>query len=124
MTFKQRLPFFLGGLTIGIIIVVFVFGKKNTTFDYGPNARVLKNIRIKERVFSEKALTILNTSSEIDTANISEILRKGNVDLSNKIKLDSCLYQYNIQGKQDLKNITLTVTNCESMAIIEDIKIE
>ena len=61
MTFKQRLPFFLGGLTIGIIIVVFVFGKKNTTFDYGPNARVLKNIRIKERVFSEKALTILNT---------------------------------------------------------------
>ena len=124
MTFKQRLPFFLGGLTIGIIIVVFVFGKKNTTFDYGPNARVLKNIRIKERVFSEKALTILNTSSEIDTANISEILRKGNVDLSNKIKLDSCLYKYNIQGKQDLKNITLTVTNCETMAIIEDIKIE
>ncbi len=124
MTFKQRLPFFLGGLTIGIIIVVFVFGKKNTTFDYGPNARVLKNIRIKERVFSEKALTILNTSSKIDTANISEILRKGNVDLGNKVKLDSCLYKYNIQGKQDLKNITLTVTNCETMAIIEDIKIE
>lgn len=124
MTFKQRLPYFLGGLTIGIIIVVFVFGKKNTTFDYGPNARVLKNIRLKERVFSEKALTILNTSSEIDTTNISEILRKGNVDLSNKIKLDSCLYKYNIQGKQDLKNITLTVTNCESMAIIEDIQIE
>ena len=124
MTFKQRMPYFLGGLTIGIIIVVFVFGKKNTTFDYGPNARVLKNIRLKERVFSEKALIILNTSSEIDTANISEILRKGNVDLSNKIKLDSCLYKYNIQGKQNLKNITLTVTNCESMAIIEDIQIE
>jgi len=123
MTFKQRLPFFLGGLTIGIIIVVFVFGKKNTTFDYGPNARVLKNIRIKERVFSEKALGILNTY-EIDTAKISQILKKGDVDLRNKIKLDSCLYKYKIQGKQDLKNITLTVTNCETMAIIEDIKIE
>ena len=123
MTFKQRLPFFLGGLTIGIIIVVFVFGKKNTTFDYGPNARVLKNIRIKERVFSEKALTILNTY-EIDTAKISQILKKGDVDLRNKIKLDSCLYKYNIQGKKDLKNITLTVTNCESIAIIEDIRIE
>ena len=123
MTFKQRLPFFLGGLTIGIIIVVFVFGKKNTTFDYGPNARVLKNIRIKERVFSEKALGILNTY-EIDTAKISQVLKKGDVDLRNKIKLDSCLYTYTIQGKQELKNITLTVTNCESMAIIEDIKIE
>ena len=123
MTFKQRLPFFLGGLTIGIIIVVFVFGKKNITFDYGPNARVLKNIRIKERVFSEKALGILNTYP-IDTAKISQILKKGDVDLRNKIKLDSCLYKYNIQGKQDLKNITLTVTNCETMAIIEDISIE
>jgi len=124
MTFKQRLPYFLGGLTIGIIIVIFVFGKKNTTFDYGPNARVLKNIRVKERIFSEKALTILNTSSKIDTANISEILRTGNVDLSNKIKLDSCLYRYNIKGKQELKNITLTITNCKSMAIIEDIDIK
>ncbi len=121
MTFKQRLPYFLGGLIVGIIIVIFIWGKKNTTFDYGPNARVLKNIRIKERVFSDKALSILNTY-KIDTSKISEILKKGNVDLMNKIKLDSCLYKYNIQGKEDLKNITITVTNCESMAIIEDIK--
>jgi hypothetical protein len=124
MTFKQRLPYFLGGLIIGIIIVIFIWGKKNTTFDYGPNARVLKNIRIKERVFSEKALTILNNSSKVDSANISEILKNGNVDLINKIKLDSCLYSYNIKGKRELKNIIITVTNCESMAIIEDILIE
>lgn len=123
MTFKQRLPFFLGGLIVGIIIVIFIWGKKNTTFDYGPNARVLKNIRIKERVFSENALTILNTK-KIDTAKISQILKNGNVDLGNKIKLDSCLFQYNIKGKQELKNITLTVTNCETMAIIENINIE
>ena len=121
MTIKQ--PYFLGGLIVGIIIVIFIWGKKNTTFDYGPNARVLKNIRIKERIYSDKALSLLNTY-KIDTSKISEILKKGNVDLMNKIKLDSCLYKYNIQGKEDLKNITITVTNCESMAIIEDIKFE
>ena len=123
MTFKQRLPFFLVGLIIGTIIVIFIWGKKNTTFDYGPNARVLKNINSKERIFSEKVLTILNTKL-IDTAKISQILKNGNVDLPNKIKLDSCLYKYNIKGKQELKNITLTITNCETMAIIEDINIE
>ncbi|REE81706.1 hypothetical protein BX611_1242 [Lutibacter oceani] len=123
MTFKQRLPFFLGGLTIGIIIVIFVFGKKNTSFDYGPNARVLKTLRVKERIFSEDALKILNTSSEIDTVIISQILKNGNVDLMNKIKLDSCLYQYNIKGKKELKNITLTVINCNSSAIIKSISI-
>ncbi len=123
MTFKQRLPFFLGGLTIGIIIVIFVFGKKNSSFDYGPNARVLKTLRVKERIFSEDALKILNTSSEIDTVIISQILKNGNVDLMNKIKLDSCLYQYNIKGKKELKNITLTVINCDSSAIIKSISI-
>ena len=123
MTFKQRLPFFLAGLIIGTIIVIFIWGKKNTTFDYGPNARVLKNINSKERIFSENALAILNTKL-IDTAKISQILKNGNVDLGNKIKLDSCLFKYNIKGKQELKNITLTITNCQTMAIIEDINIE
>lgn len=122
MTFKQRLPYFLGGLTIGIIIVTFIWEKKGTEFNYGPNSRVLKNLSTKERVYSENALNIIQ-NSEIDTANISKILKNGNVDLGNKIKLDSCFYQYSIQGKKELKNITLTIINCESTAIIENISI-
>lgn len=122
MTFKQRLPYFLGGLTIGIIIVTFFLGKKETTFDYGPNARVLKNIRVKNRVFSSEVLTIIN-SKKIDTAKVSQILKNGDVDIWNKIKLDSCI-QYNIKGVKNLKNITLTVRNCSSIATIENIIIE
>ena len=122
MTFKQRLPYFLGGLTIGIIVVVFVLGKKDTSFDYLPNARVLKNIRIKNRAFSDDAMSVLNTR-KIDTAAISQILKNGNVDIFNKIKLDSCIY-YDIKGKKELKNITLTVKNCDRTASIEKIIIE
>jgi len=123
MTFKQRLPYFLGGLTIGIIFVVFIFGKKNTTFDYGPNARVLKNLRVKERVFSKEVLSNM-TFNNIDTADISTILKNGNVDIGNKIKLDSCLYQYNIKGKNKLNNVVLTVKNCDSTVYIEKIIFE
>ncbi|WP_111708432.1 hypothetical protein [Lutibacter citreus] len=123
MTFIQRLPYYLGGLTVGIIIVVFIWNKKGTEFNYGPNSRVLKNIRIKDRVYSNDALNILNTK-KIDTSNISKILKNGNVDLGNKIKTDSCQYQYNIKGKKELKNITLTVINCDSIAYIQNIKIE
>lgn len=120
MTFKQRLPYFLGGLTIGIIFVLFIWSKKDTqSFDYGPNARVLKNIRIKDRIFSSEALTVLN-SKKIDTASISQILKNGNVDIWNKIKLDTCI-QYNIKGRKNLKNVTLTITNCNSTAIINKI---
>jgi len=123
MTFKQRLPYFLGGLIIGIIVVIFFFGKKNTTFDYGPNARVLKNIRVKNRVFSPEALSVINLKT-IDTATISQLLKNGDVDLRNKVKLDSCFYQYEIKGEKELKNVTLTVINCDSTAIIKNIKIE
>jgi len=123
MTFKQRLPYFLGGLTIGIIFVIFIWNKKGTqSFSYMPNARVLKNIRIKNRVFSSDALTILN-SKKVDTAMISQILKNGDVDIWNKVKLDSCI-QYTIEGRKELKNITLTIKNCDSIAIIENIFIE
>ena len=98
MTFKQRLPYFLGGLIIGIIVVVFIWGKKNTTFDYGPNARVLKNLRIKDRVFSKEAMDVMHFY-HLDTALVTNLFQHGNVDLGNKIKLDTCLYQYNIEGK-------------------------
>ncbi len=122
MTFKQRLPYFLGGLGIGIVVVVFFLGKKNTTFDYGPNARVLKNIRVKNPIYSEKALEVLNSAS-IDTAQVSTILKNGNVDIWNKIKSDSCI-KYDISGRKNLNHITLTVNNCTSKAIIEKIVID
>lgn len=119
MTFKQRLPFFLVGLTIGIIAVIFFFGKKKTTFDYGPNARVLKNISIKKHIFSEEILQSIN-SNKIDTSTISLILKEGKADMWNKIKLDTCT-EYNIKGTKSLKNIILTVKNCDSTAIIEKV---
>lgn len=122
MTFKQRLPYFLVGLTLGIIAVFFVFDKKEATFDYGPNARVLKNISIKKHIFSEESLAIIN-AEKIDNAQISKILKNGNADIWNKIKMDTCI-QYNIKGRGELKKITLTVKNCDSIAFIEKITIE
>ena len=122
MTFKQRLPYFLGGLGLGIVVVVFFLGKKNTSFDYGPNARVLKNIRVKSPMYSQNALQVLNSSS-LDTAQISMILKKGNVDIWNKIKSDSCI-KYDITGRKNLNHITITVNNCPSKAIIENIAID
>jgi len=122
MTFKQRLPYFLVGLTLGIIAVFFVFDKKEATFDYGPNARVLKNISIKNHIYSETVKTAI-LAKQIDTAQISKILKKGNADIWNKIKTDTCI-QYNIKGRRELKNITLTVKNCDSTAFIEKIMIE
>ncbi|MDV7188355.1 DUF4258 domain-containing protein [Lutibacter sp. TH_r2] len=122
MTFKERLPYYLFGLVIGIILVVFIWNKKGTEFNYGPNSRLLKNIRIKNRVFSNEALFSLQ-SKNLDTSVVSKILKNGNADMWNKVKLDTCI-RYEIKGKKEQKNVTLTIKNCDSTAFIEKIIID
>jgi len=122
MTFKQRLPYFLVGLFIGIIIVNFILSKKKSSFDYLPNARVLKSIRNKPIVFSPEVILLLD-SKKIDSVSIAQILSNGDVDIWNKVKLDSCM-KYNIQGEDSLQNITLSVKRCKSVAYVEKITIQ
>ena len=119
MKLLKRFLFYGIGLIIGSIFVYFIWEKKDVQFDYGPNARVLKNIRIKTQMYSSEVLNKLS-STNLDSATISQILKNGNVDIWNKIELDSCI-QYNIKGRDSLKNITITVMNCDSVAIIEKV---
>ena len=119
MKLFKRFVFYGIGLLIGSIFVYFIWEKKNVQFDYGPNARVLKNIRIKTQMYSSEVLNKLS-STNLDSATISQILKNGNVDIWDKIELDSCI-QYNIKGRDSLKNITITVMNCDSVAIIEKV---
>ena len=122
MTVKQRLPYYLVGLFFGIIIVKYVFKGKKSSFDYLPNARVLKSIRNKPIVFSPEVVLLLD-SNKIDSVSITQILNNGDVDIWNKIKLDSCI-KYNIQGEDSLKNITLSVKRCKSTAYLDKISIK
>lgn len=119
MTFSQRLPYYLVGFFIGCIFVYFIYTKKNASFAYLPNARVLKNISTKKQLISDKVKIILQ-SKKIDTVTINQILKNGDVDMWNKIKTDTC-FQYNITGRKNLNNIVITVKNCDSTAFIEKV---
>jgi hypothetical protein len=121
MTFLQRLPYFLIGLFLGIVAVFFFLDKKNTSFDYLPNARVLKNIRVKERIYTEEALKTL-FEKEMDTSYISALLFKGDVDIRNKEKYNTCV-RYTIKGTDSLNYISVVVLNCENTATIEKISV-
>ncbi len=122
MRLAQRLFYYLGGFVIGLILLFFFLGGKKTSCDYSPSDRVLKNIRIKERVFDEQVLITME-SYKIDTANISSILLKGDVDFSkSNTKLDSCRL-YFIEGVVEQKTIAMLIENCDSIAKINSIKI-
>ena len=117
MKFIHRLGFYLGGFIIGIIILMFFLGGKRTSCDYGPEARTLKNIRIKPRFFSENALVFLQQKN-LDTSIVSVLLKSGDVLFSeSNTKLDSCKL-YMIKGVVSGKKLKVIIENCESKATI------
>ncbi len=122
MKLAQRLFYYLGGFVIGLILLFFFLGGKKASCDYSPTARVLKNIRTKERSFSEQALTNMQSYS-IDTADVSSILKKGSVNFSkSNTELDSCR-TYFIEGTIKERMVSILIENCDSIAKINTLKV-
>ncbi|WP_439132200.1 DUF4258 domain-containing protein [Polaribacter sp.] len=116
----KRIGYFLIGVSISSIGVYFFWQKKNATFDYGMDARTLKTIRIKKRIFSEDAKKVLQNSA-IDTLKIATILHTGDVDFGKSKPRQKPCASYYITGKRELENVSLYVTRCDSTATIEKI---
>lgn len=122
MKLAQRLFYYLGGFAIGLILLFFFLGGKKTSCDYSPTSRVLKNIRSKERVFSEQALATME-SYKVDTADVSSLLLKGTVDFSkSNTQLDSCR-TYFVEGIIKEKTVSMSIENCDSIAKINSLDV-
>lgn len=122
MKFVHRLAYYSFGLVIGIVFLLFFLSGKKTSCDYGLDARVKKNIRIKERQISEEALRQFQ-DTQIDTASISALLSNGNVDFrKSNTKLDSCKVYY-IEGSYKKENLAMLFENCDSIARVQKITV-
>ena len=120
MKFIHRLGYYLGGFALGLIILAFFLSGKKTSCAYGMDARVLKNIRTKERLISEEALKDMQ-QLQIDTAAISRVLDKGDVDFSrSNTKPDNCK-TYLITGNTTSGDLEMLFENCDSIATLQKI---
>ena len=120
MTLLQRIGYYLGGFSIGLIILAFFLNGKKVSCDYGPEARVLKNINTKKIVFSEATITDLS-AKKIDSTTISYLLKKGDVDFSKSTPREKPCGIYTIEGEYKDKEMLMTVQNCDSIATILNI---
>jgi hypothetical protein len=122
MNLKQRSFYFIIGLFLGIIAVLFIAKKKNVQFPYGPDARTLKSIRVKkEYFFSEQAQQALNTY-EIDSLRLAYLLTESDVDFSesNTDRNQPC-QTYKINGALQEISVSMLVKRCDSSATFEEI---
>jgi len=117
MKFIHRLGFYLGGFALGLVLLFFFLGGKKASCAYGPNARTLKNIRIKERVIPENITKEL-AQKKLDTSVFTTLLVKGNVLFSeSNTKLDSCKI-YTIEGTVDKTYVKTSIENCDTKATV------
>lgn len=122
MNLKQRSFYFIIGLFLGIIAVLFIAKKKNVQFPYGPDARTLKSIRVKKAYFfSEQAQQALNTY-EIDSIRLAYLLTESDVDFSesNTDRNQPC-QTYKINGALQEISVSMLVKRCDSSATFEEI---
>ncbi|NNC50677.1 MAG: DUF4258 domain-containing protein [Flaviramulus sp.] len=123
MKLIQRIGYYLGGFSMGLVILAFFLNGKKTSCSYGPEARVLKNINSKKVIYSDKVTSYLNSNS-IDSAEIKTVLKKGDINFTNsKTRVKPCGI-YNVEGTVNKKDIILIIENCDSIATITNLKIK
>lgn len=117
MKLIHRIGYYLGGFTIGIVILIFFLSGKKTSCDYGPNARVLKNIRSKHKTYTPEAEKQMKTF-QLDSIFIDQTLQTGDVLFSeSETSLDSCNV-YLVESKKDEKTFKTSFRNCDSLVTI------
>lgn len=112
MKLIQRIGYYLGGFSIGLVILAFFLSGKKTSCAYGPEARVLKNINSKPFKYSE---AILN---KLDTLKINELLKTGDVIFSKSTPRQTPCGIYLIENELNNKEIEISVENCDSLVTI------
>ena len=117
MKFTQRLGYYLGGFSIGLIILAFFLNGKDASCDYGPNARTTKNIASKYLAYSQSVEKQFSKRL-IDSTIVKQLIRYGSVDFSKSdVKSKPCKTYY-VENSYKNEPLILTVKNCDSIATI------
>ncbi|MBW2962779.1 hypothetical protein [Mesonia aestuariivivens] len=117
MKLIHRFGYYFGGFSLGIVILIFFLSGKKTSCDYGPSARVLKNLRIKEKAYSTDAKKQMQVY-QLDSIFIANTLQSGDVIFSeSETSLDSCNV-YIVQSEKENKTYETSFKNCDSLVTI------
>lgn len=117
MKFIQRVGYYLGGFSIGLVILAFFLSGKKTSCSYGPEARVLKNINSKKIIYSDSIKREM-LEMQMDSTDMRRVLIKGDINFSKSEPRQEPCALYYIEGYFEERLVYLSVENCDSIANI------
>ena len=126
MAFLKRLGFYLIGFSIGLVFLFFFLKKKSdetgASFCYLPNCRVLKELRSKPLTYSKQIEQMIYDKT-LDSISINYFMHEGDVNFKKSNIKNPVCKTYMIEGTIEEKLMILTVKNCDSLAIIENLQL-
>ena len=123
MKFIHRVGYYLGGFSIGLIILAFFLSGKKTSCAYSPNSRTTKNISEKKKVYSEEALFTMQ-KFDMDTTIVSAMIKHGSVNFSKSDTKSEPCKTYILENSFNEQEFRFKIQNCDSLATIEEILLE
>ncbi len=126
MKFQFRLAYYLFGLLLGGVFVVYFLKSKaesrGVEFCYMPNCRVLKDLRSKSLEIDSLAQKSLD-AKWVNLEDIRNSLRYGDVDFSKSNEVYRKGKIYIIEGKTSKnEEITITMVNYTNKVLLEKIE--
>jgi len=123
MRLLHRIGYYLGGFSLGLIILAFFFSGKKTSCAYFPEARVLKNINLKSYTLSRKAQESL-TQLQLDTIAVSSVLKNGDIDFTKSQPRKEPCGEYAVYGQtSDEQSLKIILENCQEKVLIKDVSL-
>ena len=114
MKFIHKLGFYLGGVGLGLIILMFFLGGKKASCDYGPNARTTKHLAGLEKAYSETSKLVMERHN-LDSIIVRDLIRYGNVDFSNSNPQGEPCKSYVIENTYKTQDVKLALEKCDSI---------
>ncbi|WP_299274633.1 hypothetical protein [uncultured Psychroserpens sp.] len=124
MKLIHRIGYYLGGFSIGLILLAFFLSGKKTSCAYGPNARTIKSISTKKQRFYSDAVESAMKTHNLDTLAITNLIKTGDVNFSESDTKSEGCKTYLIENELNDKAVELTVKNCDSAATIQSLIIK
>ncbi|MFD1613837.1 hypothetical protein [Gelatiniphilus marinus] len=116
MKLIQRIGYYLGGFSLGLIILAFFLNGKKVSCNYGPQARVIKRINTKPLQFSPDILKAIS-SEEIDTNGLKVFMIKGDIDFGNSKAQQKPCATYMLEGELNTREAQAIIVFCHNDSI-------
>lgn len=123
MKLIHRIGYYLGGLSIGLIFLFIFLNGKKVSCDYGPEARVIKNINSKPLGFSTEAKEQMFLQA-IDSVQLKTFLKSGDVNFSESDTRAKPCGIYHIEGQVNDLPAMAKVKNCDSLVTVVSFSVE